>query len=208
MNTVMKDNMKCLTAKHYIYIYINSQMAKYLRDIWVLLIIKSQLLCSFVLFNYIFVKFNVTDTVKCLIVQFPGKKIGFAWLNMNYCNPPLSSTSLIEDGRLRVPPTVRWSLSGWSVRPRSVLLTQGPTSIMGDAFLVPLLEVSHSDCGSDPEHGGHWYVPWESTGYPKVIIVASWFVYWFLFCWWFPWGSLFKWRTMPAIIFYIFVFHH
>lgn len=31
-----------------------------------------------------------------------------------------------------------------------------------------------SNCGSKPRHGGHWYIPWESTGYPKVIIAASW----------------------------------
>lgn len=30
-----------------------------------------------------------------------------------------------------------------------------------------------SDWGSEPRHGAHWYIPWESTGYPKVIIAAS-----------------------------------
>ena len=37
-----------------------------------------------------------------------------------------------------------------------------------------------SNCGSKPRHGGHWYIPWESTGYPKVIIAATWIFV--LFC--------------------------
>lgn len=57
-----------------------------------------------------------------------------------------------------------------------------------------------SNCGSNLRHGGHRYIPWESTGYPKVIIVASWNSFCFLFSWWFPWVSLFKWRTMCIII--------
>lgn len=28
-------------------------------------------------------------------------------------------------------------------------------------------------CRSNTRHGGHWYIPWESTGYPKVIMAIS-----------------------------------
>lgn len=89
------------------------------------------------------------------------------------------------------------SLSRWSVcYPGRVLVVHNGRFISWPLFVWDLC----SNCGSNPRHGGHWYIPWESTGYPKVIIAASWIFLFLLFSWWFPWVSLFKLRTMCEII--------
>lgn len=64
-----------------------------------------------------------------------------------------------------------------------------------------------SYCGSDLRHGGHWYIPWESTGYPNVIIAASWIILGFFVLFMISLGISFQMEDNVCSHFYIFVFH-
>ena len=106
---------------------------------------------------------------------------------------------------------VFWSVSRWSVCAGFLFLFHPGTVLAvhhGRLISWPLLAWDLcSNCGSKPRHGGHWYIPWESTGYPKVIIAASWIFVFFCSLDDFP-GYLFSVEDNVCNHFYIFVFHH